>query len=339
MIELDAVTQAVTLGLSARGARLRGGVAAGDARGSPETDSLGRPLGRRRSRRRPSQGSSARTCVCWPASPRTRRAAGSTSCPTVDPAARPVALVTKNAHRGPGPGGRVGGHRPGGAASAGSCGDGPVDCPQSAGGSGVPPATDAASGGEPLVEESDLYGLAQRVADDHRRAGEHRGRPVPPPGLLRHRRGCRRAAHAVHPRSGRTGGASASAAGAGVYDRLRTDNAVVEVPADEEHGWRRRLVVTSNLSVARSSNWPSALGPMSPWARSGSRRASSRSMPRASRCCRGLRRSPPGSSTGLAAPPPRRRCRSSGCSGSVVVASMSRRWLPLLPCPPRRQQQ
>ena len=30
----------------------------------------------------------------------------------------------------------------------------------------------------------------------------------------------------------------------GVYDRLRRGSAVVEVPADEELGWRRRLVVS-----------------------------------------------------------------------------------------------
>ena len=105
------------------------------------------------------------------------------------------------------------------------------------------PATDAAAGGEPLVEESDLYGLAQRVAtitgglvsieDDQSHllaysatdgaADELRmlsilGREGPVEHLRRLRE-------------------------LGVYDRLRRDNAVVEVPADEEHGWRRRLVV------------------------------------------------------------------------------------------------
>jgi DNA-binding PucR family transcriptional regulator len=104
------------------------------------------------------------------------------------------------------------------------------------------PATEATS--EPLVEESDLYGLAQRVAtltgglvsieDDQSRllaysatggaADELRmlsilGREGPVEHLRRLRE-------------------------LGVYDRLRRDRAVVEVPADERLGWRRRLVVS-----------------------------------------------------------------------------------------------
>lgn len=106
------------------------------------------------------------------------------------------------------------------------------------------PATDAASGGEPAVNESDLYGLAARVAaitgglvsieDDQSRllaysatdgaADELRmlsilGREGP----VEHLRQLREL---------------------GVYDRLRRDRAVVEVPADEGRGWRRRLVVS-----------------------------------------------------------------------------------------------
>ncbi len=106
------------------------------------------------------------------------------------------------------------------------------------------PATEAAPHGEPPVEESDLYGLAQRVAtmtgglvsieDDqshllaysatHGAADELRmlsilGREGP----VEHLRQLREL---------------------GVYDRLRRDAAVVEVPADEARGWRRRLVVS-----------------------------------------------------------------------------------------------
>jgi hypothetical protein len=105
------------------------------------------------------------------------------------------------------------------------------------------PATDAVDGHEPSVEESDLYGLAQRVAtltgglvsieDDQSRllaysatdgtADELRmlsilGREGPVEHLRRLRE-------------------------LGVYDRVRRDRAVVEVPADEGRGWRRRLVV------------------------------------------------------------------------------------------------
>jgi DNA-binding PucR family transcriptional regulator len=102
---------------------------------------------------------------------------------------------------------------------------------------------DAVSG-EPFTEESDLYGLAQRVAslsgglvsieDDQSRllaysatdgeADELRmmsilGREGPAEHLRRLRE-------------------------LGVFERLRRSPAVVEVPADERLGWRRRLVVS-----------------------------------------------------------------------------------------------
>ncbi|GAA3639371.1 PucR family transcriptional regulator [Microlunatus ginsengisoli] len=98
--------------------------------------------------------------------------------------------------------------------------------------------------GEPFAEESDLYGLAQRVAaltrglvsieDDQSRllaysatdgaADELRmlsilGREGPAEHLRRLRE-------------------------LGVFDRLRRGSAVIEVPADPELGWRRRLVVS-----------------------------------------------------------------------------------------------
>lgn len=101
-----------------------------------------------------------------------------------------------------------------------------------------------ATSGEAVIEESDLYGLAQRVAtmtgglvsieDDQARllaysatdgaADELRmlsilGRQGPVEHLRRLRE-------------------------LGVYDRVRRGSAVVEVPADEDLGWRRRLVVS-----------------------------------------------------------------------------------------------
>lgn len=102
--------------------------------------------------------------------------------------------------------------------------------------------TDSSSG-EPFAEDSDLYGLAARVAtltgglvsieDDRSRllaysatdgsADELRmlsilGREGPAEHLRRLR-------------------------ALGVYDRVRRGSSVVEVPADEAQGWRRRLVV------------------------------------------------------------------------------------------------
>ena len=163
------------------------------------------------------------------------------------------------------------------------------------------PREDATSG-EAVVEESDLYGLAQRVAtitgglvsieDDQARllaysatdgsADELRmlsilGREGPVEHLRRLRE-------------------------LGVYDRVRRGSAVVEVPAKEGLGWRRRLVVSIQpLGSPDSSQMGSTLGLIPRWARSGSRRASSRSIPTASRCYRGPRRS-------LPAHPPNSQC-------------------------------
>ena len=104
--------------------------------------------------------------------------------------------------------------------------------------------TDAASGGEPLVEESDLYGLAQRVAtitgglvsieDDQSHLLAYSATDGAA-DVLRMLSILGREGPVEHLRRLRE---------LGVYDRLRTDNAVVEVPADEAHGWRRRLVVS-----------------------------------------------------------------------------------------------
>lgn len=110
----------------------------------------------------------------------------------------------------------------------------------------------------PVTEDSDLYGLAARVAritgglvsieDDQSRllaysatdgaADELRrlsilGREGPVEHLRRLRE-------------------------LGVYDRVRRDDAVIEVPADEERGWRRRLVV--GIRPLGSTTRPSRAG-------------------------------------------------------------------------------
>lgn len=96
---------------------------------------------------------------------------------------------------------------------------------------------------EPFVEESDLYGLAQRVAtltgglvsieDDQSRLLAYSATDGAA-DELRMRSILGRAGPADHLRRLRE---------LGVYDRVRQGSAVVEVPADEAQGWRRRLVV------------------------------------------------------------------------------------------------
>jgi DNA-binding PucR family transcriptional regulator len=162
---------------------------------------------------------------------------------SADPAARPVALVTKNVD---------------------------ADLDQRAGAVGVAvaalhaqaraelvlstvrsllagaasrPAADAVPGGEPPVEESDLYGLAARVAaitgglvsiEDDRSHLLAYSATDGAADELRRLSILGRAGPQAHLRRLRE---------LGVYDRLRRENGVVEVPADEERGWRRRLVV------------------------------------------------------------------------------------------------
>jgi DNA-binding PucR family transcriptional regulator len=122
------------------------------------------------------------------------------------------------------------------------------------------PAPDAAST-EPLVEESDLYGLAQRVAtitgglvsieDDqsHLLAYSATGGAA---DELRMLSILGREGPVEHLRRLRE---------LGVYDRLRRGSAVVEVPADEGRGWRRRLVVSIQpLGSARHPRADLSLG-------------------------------------------------------------------------------
>ncbi len=161
----------------------------------------------------------------------------------LEPAARPVALMIKNADRDLYQAARAAGiavailHAQARAEMVLSTVHSLLE------GAASRPAADAAFGGEAPAEESDLYGLAQRIAtltgglvsieDDQARllaysatdgsADELRmlsilGREGPAEHLRRLRE-------------------------LGVYDRLRRDGAVVEVPADEGRGWRRRLVV------------------------------------------------------------------------------------------------
>ena len=65
----------------------------------------------------------------------------------------------------------------------------------------------------------------------------------------------------------------------GVFDRLRPRRGAVEVPADERLGWRRRLVVDIRPLGSRDASNGQARGLIARSARSGSRRASSRSIP------------------------------------------------------------
>ncbi len=143
--------------------------------------------------------------------------------------------------------------------------------------------------GDALAEESDLYGLAQRVAaltgglvsieDDQSRllaysatdgaADELRmlsilGREGPAEHLRRLRE-------------------------LGVFDRLRKSSAVVEVPADAELGWHRRLVVSIQPIGGSSGRGGGALGTI--WIQEGWQPLASGLR---SRCSREPPPSPPG---------------------------------------------
>jgi DNA-binding PucR family transcriptional regulator len=179
----------------------------------------------------------------------------------VDPAARPVAVVIKNAHAE-----LYREAEAAGIAVAALHAQARAEMVLSTArslleGAASRPSTGAVSGGEPPFEEFDLYGLAQRVAtltgglvsieDDQSRllaysatdgtADELRmlsilGREGPVEHLRRLRE-------------------------LGVYDRVRRDRAVVEVPADEGRGWRRRLVVGIQPLVS-SAKRPRADAPL-----------------------------------------------------------------------------
>lgn len=161
----------------------------------------------------------------------------------VDPTARPVALVTKNVHPDLD---RLAGTA--GIAVAALHAQARAEMVLSTvrsllEGAASRPATDAASGGDLSSEESDLYGLAARVAtltgglvsieDDQARLLAYSATDGAADELRMLSILGREGPHA-HLRRLRE---------LGVYDRLRRDNAVVEVPADEGRGWRRRLVV------------------------------------------------------------------------------------------------
>ncbi len=165
------------------------------------------------------------------------------------------------------------------------------------------------SSGDAFVDASDCYGLAQPVAGLTEGSSPSR---TTSPDCWRTRRlvvpptssGC------CDPRPRGTGRPPSTAGEYGVFDRLRTSPAVVEVPPIPS-GWHRRSWSASGRSVVPAGG----VVQVRHWAPSGSRRAGARWTPTPRPFWRVRPRSPPGSSTGRATPGPRRRCRSSGCSG------------------------